>query len=110
MLHTTRPEADTASGLARISSTGPWGTELAVAGTDLAVRIDSLPDAARADAVGRSVDRIVWQHLDASSAAGGAVVFAVAHRRPLRLRVGMSAALGLLERGVPTVLRTEERS
>jgi hypothetical protein len=103
VLHTTRPEADVASGVARISSTGPWGTELSVAGTDLAVRIDSLPDAERAEGVGRRVDRIVWQQLDASS--GGAEVFAVTRRRPQRLRIGTSAALGLLERGVPTVLR-----
>lgn len=107
MLHTTRPEADIASGVARISSTGPWGTELAVAGTDLAVRIDSLPDADRADAVRRSVDRIVWQQLDRF--ARGAEIFAVAGRRPRRVRIGMAAALGLLDRGVPTIVRVEER-
>lgn len=103
MLHTTRPEAAVASGVARISSTGPWGTELTVAGTDLAVRIDSLPDAGRAEDIGRSVDRIVWQQLDAPS--GGAEVFAVTRRRPRRLRIGASAALGLLQSGVPTVVR-----
>ena len=107
MLHTTRLESDAPSGVARISSTGPWGTELAVAGSDLAVRIDSLPDSGCADAVSRSVDRIVWQQIDTST-GGGAEIFAIARRRPRRLRIGTSAALGLLERGVPTVVRTEE--
>lgn len=67
------------------------------------MRIGSLPDQVRADDVGRRVDRILWQQLSTSGAS--ARVYAVAHRRPVQLRVAAATALGLLDRGVPTLVQ-----
>jgi hypothetical protein len=94
-----------AVGRATISSTGPAGTDLTVRTTlgNTTVSVGSLPDPARADDVGRRVDRILWQQL--STAGGPSRVYAVNRRRPVQLHVGTATALSLLDRGVPTVVR-----
>lgn len=106
-MHGTPPRIPQTAGRARISSTGPSGTELAVNGSGTTVRVGTLPDAARAAAVRRGVDRIVWQQLTAAGTDASGEVYAVTRRRPLRIRVSGSTALGLLESGVPTVVRDE---
>jgi hypothetical protein len=97
------PRPHPARGQARITTTDDSGTELVVTGSPATrLRVDCLPDAGSADAVRRTLDRVLWQRIDAD----GGEVYAVAHRRPRRLRVTAATALGLLDAGVPTVLRT----
>lgn len=76
------------------------------ASTGTTIRVGSLPDAGGAAALRRGVDRVLWQHLTTSGDVARADVYAVSHRRPRRLQVTAATALGLLEDGVPTIVRS----
>ena len=71
-----------------------------------------LAERARAAAAVRDrFDRVLWQRLEVDAGELVAVVAGTRHRRPRQLRVGATAALGLLDQGVPTVgRRIETRS
>lgn len=68
--------------------------------------VQELPVAEReraAAAVRGRFDRILWQRLEVRDGELRAVVAGTRHRRPRQLDVGVAAALGLLDQGVPTV-------
>ena len=68
--------------------------------------VQELPVAERvraAAAVRDRFDRILWQRLEVRDGELRAVVAGTRHRRPRHLHVGVAAALGLLDQGVPTV-------
>ncbi|HAS09157.1 MAG TPA: hypothetical protein DCS55_01345 [Acidimicrobiaceae bacterium] len=68
--------------------------------------VQELPAAEReraAAAVRGRFDRILWQRLEVRDGELRAVVAGTRHRRPRQLDVGVAAALGLLDQGVPTV-------
>ena len=56
-----------------------------------------------AAAVRERFDRVLWQRLEVRDGELHAMVAGTRHRRPRQLRVGVAAALGLLDQGVPTV-------
>ena len=68
--------------------------------------VQELPVAEReraAAAVRDRFDRILWQRLELRDGGLCAVVAGTRHRRPRQIHVGVAAALGLLDQGVPTV-------
>ena len=56
-----------------------------------------------AAAVRGRFDRVLWQRIEVHDGALSAVVAGTRHRRPRQVHVGVAAALGLLDQGVPTV-------
>lgn len=56
-----------------------------------------------AAAVRRGFDRVLWQRIEVRDGELRAVVAGTRHRRPRQVHVGVAAALGLLDQGVPTV-------
>lgn len=89
-------------------STSPAGTELEVGDTLERIAIAALPDPVHAGRVARTLDRVLWQRLEVCGSGATGIVVGTRHRRPVHVRVGGSAALGLLEAGVPTVTRRVE--
>lgn len=98
-----RRSADTT----RVVSTSPAGTEIELAGAGAArLRVAAWPDAEHAARVLRMLDRVVWQRLEVGDGTASGIVAGTRRHRPVRLQVSGSAALGLLEAGVPTVARS----
>jgi hypothetical protein len=86
-------------------ATSSTGTELEVGDGAERVEVPAWPDAVRADRAARMLDRVLWQRLDVGDGTASAIVVGTRHRRPVNVRVDGSAALGLLEAGVPTLTR-----
>lgn len=65
---------------------------------------DVVPDEAAAKRTERLLDRIIWLRI--TDDGKGCAVAATSRHRPVTIHVALPTALGLLERGVPTVLRS----
>lgn len=82
------------------------GTELQLATDDgpRSLRVPAIADAGAAIRVERTLRRCLSLRVDRTIDGWSWVVRGVGHRRPIDLRISTSTALGLIERGLPTVV------
>lgn len=69
------------------------------------VCVRAVADARGADRVEQTFRRCVSVQLTFGGSTWSSVVRAVGHRRPVDLRISTATALGLIERGLPSVVR-----
>ena len=83
------------------------GTELCLATDDGAqwVCVPAVADPRAAEHVERSLRRCLSLRVHRTAAGWHCVVRGMGHRRPVDLRISAATALGLIERGLPTVVR-----
>ena len=83
------------------------GATVAVATPDgpTDVRIDVAPDAAGAERVQRTLRHCSFVRLSREQGRWTSRVHGLGHHRPAELRVSVATALGLLDRGLPCVMR-----
>lgn len=79
--------------------------ELATAEGTTSMRIAALADHTSAARVVRSMRRCLSLQVDCTPAGWTWLVRGIGHRRPVDLRISTATALGLIERGLPTVVR-----
>jgi hypothetical protein len=96
------------AGLGRGSSRGSGpSTEVVVRAGDggiTLVDVPGRPDRAAAERVGAGLRRLVWQRIEVAGPEVRCTVRGVRHRLPCERSVSLGAALGLAERGLPTVV------
>jgi len=73
----------------------------------LHVTVPATPDRRAADHVTAGYRHLVWQRIDVSDGRIECRLRGVRHRLPSERPISLAAALALVERGLPTVVRVE---
>ena len=101
---------DTIAGLAAGLDVDGRGSDLTVRAADgalLHVTVAATPDRRAADHVSAGFRRLVWQQIDVDGSRIECRLRGVRHRLPSERPISVGAALALVERGLPTVVRVE---
>lgn len=106
------PHLDTVTGLAAAVDVHGRTSDLVVrtGGGEVHVAVPAAPDGRAADRVAQGYRRIVWQRIELEGDRVECRLRGVRHRLPSERPISLGAALALVERGLPTVVRMERGS